>query len=101
VVNETLSNRRVTNPSISSWDKTTQEEKKCQIKVSISPVLENMGEDLTTSKITIGIDHPRAFVSQCLPAAEGVNSSDMKFFDAMACLEPDLVEFNNTIDQSG
>jgi hypothetical protein len=97
-VRESLSNKQATNPSISSWEKTTQDGKIGQIKVSISLVLENMGEDLTTSRITAGIGHPRAFESQCLPAAEGANSPKMKFFNAMACLEPGLAEFNNMLD---
>jgi hypothetical protein len=56
-VNASLSNKWATNPLISSWDKATQDGKICQINVSISLALENMGDDLITSRIMAGIGH--------------------------------------------
>jgi hypothetical protein len=53
------------------------------------------------SRFATGIGQPRPFECQFLPTVKGANSPKMKLFDAMACLEPNLVEFGHAIDQSG
>jgi hypothetical protein len=45
-----------------------------------------------------GIGQPRAFECQLLPMAKGVNSPKMELFDAVACLEPGLMEFGHALD---
>jgi hypothetical protein len=42
----------------------------------------------------------RAFEGQLLSTAKGANSLKMKLFDAVACLEPGLMEFGHTLEQS-
>jgi hypothetical protein len=53
------------------------------------------------SRFATGIRQPWPFECQFLPTVKGANSLKMKLFDAMACLEPDLVEFGHALDQSG
>jgi hypothetical protein len=49
----------------------------------------------------MGNGQPQAFECQLLPTAKGVNSPKMELFDAVARLEPGLVEFSHALDQSG
>jgi hypothetical protein len=55
----------------------------------------------TLSRFTTGIGQPRAFECQLLPTAKGANSPKMQLFNAVARLEPGLVEFSHALDQSG
>jgi hypothetical protein len=72
----------------------------CQFKASLSLTVVKK-TDLTISGFTAGISQPRAFKGQLLPTAKGANSSRMKFFNAVICLESSLMEFGHTLDQSG
>jgi hypothetical protein len=57
-------------------------------------------EDFTLKRITAVIGQPWAFESQGLSATEGANPPKIKFFDAVARLEPDLVQFSDAPNQS-
>jgi hypothetical protein len=54
----------------------------------------------TLSRFVTGIGQPWAFECQLLPMAKGANSSKIELFDAVARLEPGLMEFGHTLDQS-
>jgi hypothetical protein len=73
--------------------------KKESYELNISLSLTNGEESgFTLSRFTTGIRQPRAFECQLLLTAKEVNSPKMELFDAVACLEPGLVEFGHALD---
>jgi hypothetical protein len=73
--------------------------KKESYQLNISLSLTNGEESgFTLSKFTTGIGLPRVFECQLLPTAKGTNSPKMELFDAVARLEPGLVEFSHALD---
>jgi hypothetical protein len=68
-----------------------------QFKISL---LMTNGEDsgFTLSRIAAGIGQSWVFECQLLPTAKGVNSLNMKLFDAVACPESVLTEFDHALD---
>jgi hypothetical protein len=73
--------------------------KKESYELNISLSLTNEEESgFTLSRSTTGIRQPRAFECQLLLTAKEVNSPKMELFDAVACLEPGLVEFGHVLD---
>jgi hypothetical protein len=53
---------------------------------------------LTVYRVTDGISHLRAHIGAFVPMVEGENSPMMEFLDAVAGLEPGLVELRETLD---
>jgi hypothetical protein len=53
----------------------------------------------TFRRFVVGIDHSQTFECQLLPVIEGVNSSKIEFFDAVAHLMAGLEQFGNTLGQ--
>jgi hypothetical protein len=73
--------------------------KKQSYQLSISLSLINGEESrFTLSRFVTGIGQPQAFECQLLPTAKGANSSKMELFNAVARLEPGLVEFDHAVD---
>jgi hypothetical protein len=58
-------------------------------------------KEVTGQRIAARIGQPGGFKSQSFPAIEGVNSPKIKFFDAVARLEPGLAQLTDAPNQSG
>jgi hypothetical protein len=68
------------------------------IKVAFSVKREY--KDVTGQRITARIDQPRGFKSQSFSATEGANPLKIKFFGAVARLEPGLEQLSDAPNQS-
>jgi hypothetical protein len=58
-------------------------------------------KNITWKRIATGIGQPWGFKSQSFPATEGVNPPKIKFFGAVARLEPGLSQLSDAPNQSG
>ncbi len=58
-------------------------------------------KNVTGQSIAARIGQPGGFKSQSFPATEGANPPKIKFFGAVARLEPDLAQLSNVPNQSG
>jgi hypothetical protein len=69
------------------------------IKVAFS--VKSEYKDVTRQRVTARIDQSGGFKSQSFPATEGANLPKIKFFDAVARLEPGLAQLSDAPNQSG
>jgi hypothetical protein len=58
-------------------------------------------KDVTGQRIAARISQPGGFKSQSFPAIEGANPPKIKFFNAVARLEPGLAQLSDAPNQSG
>jgi hypothetical protein len=58
-------------------------------------------KNVTGKRITTRIGQPWGFKSQSFLATKGANPSKIKFFGAVARLEPGLAQLSDTLNQSG
>jgi hypothetical protein len=69
------------------------------IKVTFS--VKRKYKEVTRQRIAARIGQPGEFKSQSFPATEGANPPKIKFFDAVARLEPGLAQLSDAPNQSG
>jgi hypothetical protein len=69
------------------------------IKVAFS--IKREYKDVTGQRITARIGQPGRFKSQSFPVTEGANPPKIKFFGAVARLEPGLAQLSDAPRQSG
>jgi hypothetical protein len=58
-------------------------------------------KEVTGQRIAARIGQPGGFKSQSFPATEEANPPKIKFFDAVAHLEPGLAQLTDAPNQSG
>jgi hypothetical protein len=58
-------------------------------------------KEVTGQRIATRIDQPGGFKSQSFSVTEGANPPKIKFFGAVARLEPGLAQLSDTPNQSG
>jgi hypothetical protein len=58
-------------------------------------------KDVTGQRIVTRISQPGGFKSQSFPVTEGANPPKIKFFNAVARLEPGLTQLSDAPNQSG
>jgi hypothetical protein len=58
-------------------------------------------KDVTGQRIATRIGQPGGFKSQSFLVTEGANPPKIKFFNAVACLEPGLTQLSDAPNQSG
>jgi hypothetical protein len=68
------------------------------IKVTFS--IKSEYKDVTGQRVVARIGQPGGFKSQSFPATEGVNPPKIKFFAAVARLEPGLAQLSDAPNQS-
>jgi hypothetical protein len=97
-----LSNKWATNPSISSAVKATGKKRRVrQIVIKVAFSVKREYKDVTEQRITGRIGQPGGFKRQSFPVTKGANPPKIKFFDAVACLEPGLAQLSDAPNQSG
>jgi hypothetical protein len=69
------------------------------LKVAFS--IKRKYKEVTRQRVTARIGQPGGFKSQSFPATEGANPPKIKFFDAVARLEPGLAQLSDAPNQSG
>jgi hypothetical protein len=89
------------NPSISSAVKLQDKRRVCQIMIKEAFSVRSEYKDITGQRIAARIGQPGGFKSQSFPATEGANPPKIKFFGAVARLEPGLAQLSDTPNQSG
>jgi hypothetical protein len=73
----------------------------CQIMIKVAFSVKREYKDVTGQRIAARIGQPEGFKSQSFPVTEGVNPPKIKFFGAVARLEPGLVQLSDAPNQSG
>jgi hypothetical protein len=96
-----LSNKWATNPSISSVVELQDKRRVCQIGIKVTFSVKREYKNFTWKRIAARIGQPWRFKGQSFLATEGANPPKIKFFGAVARLEPDLSHLSDTPNQSG
>jgi hypothetical protein len=73
----------------------------CQIILKVAFSIKRKYKEVTGQRVTARIGQPGGFKSQSFLATEGANPPKIKFFDAVARLEPGLVQLSDAPNQSG
>jgi hypothetical protein len=72
-----------------------------QIVINVAFSVKRQYKDVTGQRIAARIGQPGGFKSQSFPATEGANPPKIKFFGAVARLEPGLAKLSDAPNQSG
>jgi hypothetical protein len=73
----------------------------CQIMIKVAFSVKRKYKEVIGQRIAVRIGQPRGFKRQSFSVTEGANPPKIKFFGAVARLEPGLAQLSDAPNQSG